>query len=261
MVRIPLLEALLIGARIIAMFTTAPIFGSRNYPVRLKVGLAMFLTLLLFPIVGHTVLIDASTLLSFGAYLINEIIIGLTMGLILSIFFNFVYLAGGIIDRELGFSMVSVISPLDESEIPITANLLYLMAVLIFFQLDLHHLMIQGIVASFGQIPVGTPLFSQNVMPIILDVLGASFVLGFKIAAPFMVIILISNIVLGILSKAMPGMNIFILGMPFKIFFGLLIFIVMMPYLYQAFAVALKNSFFFLEELFKLFQGVFYVAI
>lgn len=261
MVRIPLLEALLIGARIGATLTTAPIFGSRNYPMRFKIGFTFFLTLLVFPLVDHLVLIDPSTFLGFAAFLVNEIFIGLTMGFLLSIFFNFIYLAGGIIDREIGFSMVNVISPMDESEMPISANLLYIMAILIFFQLDLHHQLITGVILSFSEIPIGTALFSKDVVSIVLDVVSASFVLGFKIGAPFTIIVLISNIVLGLLSKAMPGMNVFILGMPFKIFFGLLLFIVVVPYFYQAFATALQHSFYYIEQLFKLFQGVVYVGI
>ncbi len=253
MVSIPFLQLILIGARIGGTIVTAPIFGSRNFPVQLKIALTFFLSLIVYPLIQTTVRIDPTTFLDFGFYLINELIIGLFIGLILTVFFNFIYLAGGIIDREIGFAMVNVVSPMDESEMPISSNLFYVFCILIFLQLNLHHQLITGIVVSFSEIPIGSGFLSVNGTSVLLDVFVMSFIVGFKIASPFVIIILIANIILGLLAKAMPGMNVFILGLPFKIFFGLLLFIVIMPYFYQAFANALKGSFYYIELFFELF--------
>lgn len=253
MVSIPLLDLVLIFSRMGGLIFAAPIFGSRNYPVPMKIGLVFFTSLLIFPLISTSIYFDPSTFWGFAILIINELIIGLFIGLILTIYFNFIYLAGGIIDREIGFAMVNVVSPMDESEMPITSNIFYVFSTLLFFQLNLHHQLISALIVSFRDIPLGRNFFSVSAFAILIEVLQHSFVIGFRIAAPFVIIILISNIILGLLAKAMPGMNVFILGMPFKIFFGLLLFIVIMPYLYELFAETLKQGFYYIQMFFNMY--------
>jgi flagellar biosynthetic protein FliR len=132
--------------------------------------------------------------------------------------------------------------------------LFYIFATLIFLQLNLHHEVIVALVTSFERIRLGTDFFGVISFPILGDLVSESFVLGFQIAAPFVITIMISNFVLGMLSKAMPGMNVFILGMPFKIFFGFLLFIILMPYLYEIFSNILGDGFYYFMRFFQLFS-------
>ncbi len=250
----PLFDMILIAGRMGGMIFTAPIFGSRNYPVQLKIGLMFFLTLLVYPLVPSDVSYDMSSILSIALLLAGEILTGVLMGLILTVYFNFIYFAGALIDRDIGFAMVNVINPLDESQIAVTSNFFYVFATFIFLHLNLHHGVITGLVNSFNEIKLGTNILAVNSFSILLDIIAQSFVYGFQIAAPFVITVLISNIILGLLAKAMPGMNVFILGMPFKIFFGFLIFIVIMPFLYEVFGGILKDSFVYLERLFELYN-------
>lgn len=238
------------------MIFSAPFFGGRSYPAIVKIGLVFFTTLIIFPLIPSTVVYDVQTVYAFIIQIINELMIGLTIGLIMTFYLNFIYFAGDMIDRDLGFSMVNVVNPMDESQIPVTANFFYIFATLIFLQLNLHHQLIVALVSSFGSIPLGTSFFSVNSFPILIDLVVASFVIGFKIAAPFVITVVIANIVLGLLSKAMPGMNIFILGMPFKIFFGYLLFIILMPYFYDIFATILKEGFSYVQRFFILFGDI-----
>ena len=153
-----------------------------------------------------------------------------------------------LIDHKLGFSIVSVINPLDESQIPITSNVFYVFATLIFLQLNMHHELITALILSFSSIELGSFFNVVQSFPMLVEIVQQSFIIGFQIAAPFVITVLIADIVLGLLSKAMPGMNIFDLGMPFKIFFGLLIFIILMPYLYEIFSNILDYGFYYVKE-------------
>lgn len=252
-VSIPLLNIFLIAGRFAGMIFTAPIFGSRNYPIPMKIGLVFFSTLLVFPFVETTIAYDVSTFLAFGMLLINELMIGLFIGLILSVFFNFIYFSGDIIDHELGYSIVSVINPLDESQIPITSNIFYVFSTLIFLMLNMHHELISALVISFSRIELGSFFKVSESLAMLVEIVQQSFVIGLQIAAPFVISILIANIILGLLSKAMPGMNIFVLGMPFKIFFGLLLFIILMPYFYEIFSNILDYGFYYVKEFFNFF--------
>lgn len=255
MYSVPLLDYLLIGVRMAGMIFTAPIFSTRNYPVRMKLGLILFTTILIYPLIQSGLTYRLDTALDFSFYLLNELLTGIFIGFSLSVFMNFIYFAGGIIDREIGFAMVNVISPMDESELPITANIFYVFSILIFLHLDLHHRLITTLVLSFGEIPLGTGFMAAGSFSILLDIFVNSFILGFRLAAPFTITVLIANIILGMLAKAMPGMNVFILGMPFKIFFGLLMFIVLMPFMFDIFVEFLKSSFDFIGDFFRLYRS------
>ena len=253
-VSIPLLNIFLVAGRMGGMIFTAPIFGSRNYPVPMKIGLIFFTTVLVYPFVNATVTYDVSTFLEFGLLLMNELMIGLFIGLLISVYFNFIYFAGDIIDHQVGFSIISVVNPLDESQIPITANVFYVFSTLIFLQLNLHHELITALVYSYTRIALGSFFNAADSLRMIVDIVQQSFIIGLQIAAPFMITILISDIILGLLSKAMPGLNIFVIGMPFKVFFGLLLFIVLMPYLYEIFAEILDSVFYYLKAYFELYS-------
>jgi flagellar biosynthetic protein FliR len=111
-----------------------------------------------------------------------------------------------------------------------------------------------AMITSYERIKVGTALLLAPTYDVFIDVVAASMILGFQIAAPFVITVLIANIILALLSKAMPGMNIFILGMPFKIFFGFLLFIILMPYLYDIFGRILLDGFYYIQRFFSLFS-------
>lgn len=252
-ISIPLLDIFLIAGRMGGMIFAAPIFGSRNYPIPMKIGLIFFTTILVFPFVNSTVTYDVSTFWGFAILMVNELMIGLFIGLLISVYFNFIYFAGDIIDHQLGFSIISVINPMDESQIPITSNIFYIFSTLIFLQFEMHHQLISALVVSFSKIELGSFFKAAESLTILLDIVQQSFIIGLQIAAPFMITILIADIVLGLLSKAMPGMNIFVLGMPFKIFFGLILFIILMPYLYEIFSNVLNSVFYYVEQYFEFY--------
>jgi len=247
-VSIPLLDIFLVAGRLGGMIFTAPIFGSRNYPIPMKIGLIFFTTLLVYPFVNSTLTYDVSTFWGFAILMVNELMIGLFIGLLISVYFNFIYFAGDIIDHQLGFSIVSVINPMDESQIPITSNVFYVFATLIFLHFNFHHELITALVLSFSKIELGSFFKAAESFTMIVDIVQQSFIIGLQIAAPFMITVLIADIVLGLLSKAMPGMNIFVLGMPFKIFFGLILFIILMPYMFEIFSRILGDSFYYVKE-------------
>lgn len=229
-----LLSGILVGGRIAGMIVTAPVFGSRNYPLIARVGLMLFLTILVAPFAQlGNLAIDLSSNLDFFIYLLNEVIIGLFLGLIVSLFISFTYFAGDLIDYLIGFSMVSVVNPMDESQMAISSNILYVFATLIFLSLNLHHKVILALVYSFRVIEVGSFVKVTESLSYFMEIVANSLVVGLAVAAPFVITVLVADIVLGLLSKAMPGMNIFILGMPFKILIGLLLFLVLVPLLSQ----------------------------
>ena len=223
-----LLVFFLVFSRISGVFMLIPVFNSRNIPMISKVLFVFFLSLVILPIVDKENLI-LDTLLQFAYYMTVEFIIGLSFGIVMVLILNSLYIAGALVDRNIGFSMVSVISPTDEGQLPVSANLYFTMSMLIFLVTNGHHVLIRELYNSFMLIPLGQIKLTKYVIDNYVDIIAGSFVLGFKIAMPFILTILISNVILGILSRAMPGMNVFMLGMPFKVLIGLVILLLVVP--------------------------------
>ncbi|WP_338535000.1 flagellar biosynthetic protein FliR [Helicovermis profundi] len=228
----------LVFTRISGIFTLVPIFNSKNIPIIAKMWFVFFLSLVILPVVNAQGVI-INTFLDFGYYIFIEFVIGLLLGAVVLLVLNSLYIAGIMVDRNIGFSMVSVISATDEGQIPVSANLYFTMSMLIFLVTNAHHVLIIQIVNSFKLIPIGHLILSKFIIDDYIGIIAGSFVLGFKIAMPFIITILISNIILGILSKAMPGMNVFMIGMPFKVLVGLIILLVVIP----TYFVVMKNMF------------------
>ena len=239
----------LVFARITGMFLLIPIFSTGNIPNNIKAGFLFFLSIIVIPFIMRTANISYVNFMDFSYHLGIEFIIGLSFGMVTTIVLGSVYLAGAIVDRNIGFSMVNVISPMDQSEMPISANIYYIFAMMIFLFTNAHHILIQGILESVKFIPVGGDKLNLLLFRDFTELLKDSFIIGFKIAAPFIITILVANIILGLLSKAMPGMNVFIVGMPFKIFIGLLLFYLMIPIYYNSFLEIYDLIFGYLKDL------------
>lgn len=221
---------ILVFTRMAAMFSIIPIFGARNTPTITKIGLIFFISLIVVPAQLEIFDLEIDTFLHLGQYLITESLIGFSMGLVTLIVINTFYLAGSLVDRNIGFAMVSVVGAQDESQLPVSANLYYIFALLIFIVTNVHHLLIKAVYDSYTTLPLGSNPILNLIVFDFVEVLTYSFVTGFKMAAPFILTVLIANVLLGLLSKAMPGMNVFMIGMPLKILVGLFLFSIIIGY-------------------------------
>lgn len=247
-----LIVLFLIVARITGLFILVPVFSSKNIPILAKTWFIVFMSLLIVPttVVGS---LNFSNMLMIAYYIAIEIFNGLLIGSTVIISISAIYLAGTLIDMNIGFSMVSVISPLDEDQMPVSANLYYIVLMLIFLLTDAHHAIIRVIVRSFDIVPLGEIFFSDLILSELIKVLTDAMELGVKIAMPIILTIVIANVILGILAKAMPGMNVFVIGMPFKIVIGLAVMIITMPFFFTLFTTLLDNMINEMNKLITLF--------
>jgi flagellar biosynthetic protein FliR len=241
----------LIFTRISGLFILLPVFSSRNVTTVVKVGILFFISIAVAPVVALKADVQVNSFLELAYHLFVEFAIGLSFGMVMVILLSSIYLAGSIVDRNLGFSMVNVISPLDESNMPVSANIYYLFAMLIYLFTDGHHMMIRGIVESMQLIPVGGGLLNPLIVMDFVELFGQAFVIGVRLSAPFIITTMVANIILGMLSKAMPGMNVFMIGMPFKIFVGLTLFSLIMPVYYNSFIELYKMVYNYLFDMIR----------
>lgn len=215
---------ILVFTRMSAVFLLMPVFGSSNAPLIAKIGLIFFISLIMVPTQLEIFDLEVESLLALGNLMIMETLIGLSIGFITRIMINAFYLAGSLVDRNMGFAMVFVIGAQDESQLPVSANLYYIFAMMIFLSTNIHHALIKSIHLSYTTMPIGSNPILRLIVFNFTDVLTYTFDIGFRMAAPFILTVLVANVLLGLLSKAMPGMNVFMIGMPLKILVGLILF-------------------------------------
>jgi len=219
---------LLVFVRMTGLFVIAPVFGRRNAPVFLKVGFAFFsaiivLTAFRIDRVYYNSFIELALLIA------AEFVTGIMLGFISYMLFSAIYVAGQLIDMQIGFGMVNVINPMYDIQVPITANFYYLVSILVFLIIKGPQMLIKALYESYRFVPIGGIVFGDNAMNNIIRLFGNVFIIGFRIAAPITASILIANVALGVMSKAVPQLNIFILGIPIKILLGIAVILITVP--------------------------------
>ena len=164
----------------------------------------------------------------------KELLVGIIIGYISYAFFSAFYVMGQIIDMKIGFGMANVIDPQNRVQIPLMGNFYYILSFLVFLGLNGHHRIILALKDSYNYIPINSFSYSETMMNLVIDILTKSFEIGLKLSMPIIVVIFISDIVLGILSKTIPQLNVFVVGMPFKILVGLVFILVGIPIFFNS---------------------------
>ncbi|MFA5523332.1 MAG: flagellar biosynthetic protein FliR [Tissierellales bacterium] len=228
---------LLVLVRMTGLFLITPIFSRDNIPNILKIGFSFFCSLILINVVE----VDISNISYYELILfsIKELLVGLMLGFTSYLFFTILYLAGQIIDMQIGFGMVNVFDPQQNLQVPIMGTFYFIICTLLFVIIDGHHILIEALVNSYNYIPIGQFKFSGDMVNHITRIVTQTFIISFKISGPVLAVIFLTDVLLGILAKTMPQMNVFIVGMPLKIFIGIATVIITLP----LFIATLQNIF------------------
>ncbi len=220
---------LLVFVRMTGLFVVAPIFGRRNIPTYLKIGFSFFIALILV----NTTAVQAAqyddNILSYALLVAKEFIVGLSIGFVAYLVFTAIYIAGEIIDMQIGFGIVNVMDPISNIQVPVTSNVYFIISMLLFLSINGHHMLIRILYDSFGTLPIGSAVFNGDLVTGLMDLFGSVFATGIKISGPILATILITDIALGTISKMVPQINIFVIGMPLKIGVGIIILVITIP--------------------------------
>ena len=219
--------ALLIIVRITAIIMIAPIFNSRNIPTKLKGIISLFLSLIVLNTVDYNA-VSYEGILGYSILVVKEAITGTLIGFGSGICLYILNFSGHMIDMEIGFSMAMEFDPTTNVQSTVTAQLLNTALLLVFLVSDMHYFVIDALYDSYQLIPVGKMEFSASLYQIVATYMTDYFVIGVRIVLPIFACILVINIVLGILAKVAPQMNMFVIGMQLKVLVGLcLLFFIM----------------------------------
>jgi len=235
-----LIEGFLLAfVRITAALSIMPIFGYNAIPLQAKAGMGFLLAIPLAPSAAISLpYLIVGPLPFFGA-VAGEALIGFIIGAASLLMLIGAEFAGTLIGLQMGFSIVNVMDPQQDQEISIIGRIEYLLALMIFLALDMHHLLLGALGESFGRIPLGGGFFGPQV-PLMFGRMTADvFIISIKLAAPVLAILLMVEIALGFVARAMPQMNVFADSFPLKIGIGMAAMAVTWP----LFVYVLSRSF------------------
>ncbi|NIA13081.1 MAG: flagellar biosynthetic protein FliR [Nitrospiraceae bacterium] len=216
----------LVLVRISGLVITAPLLGSRNFPLVAKIGITGLTAMLITPSVAALSSTLPSEALPFGLLAVGEVLIGLSIGFVMTLVFGAIQIGGQLMDMQSGFALVNVFNPAFETQFPVFGFLLYILAVLVLLSANGHHVMIRAIVATFDKIPLGGFVARPELALQINRWGSAMFFDGLMIAAPVATALLVAYFVMGLIGRVVPQIQLFAVGFPLTI--GIALFVVAM---------------------------------
>ena len=208
---------LLCLARVISLVAAIPVFAGNQISGRIKIGLAVATALLLFPSMAPYDPKVAFTVTEFGLLIINEVLLGILIGLVAQLVFTAVTFGGTVIGYQMGFAAANIFDPQTTQQLSLMSHFINILALLAFLSFDIHHFFFKIIVESYIILPPGFLDFSHGAVQQLMQMGSQMFVLGVKFSAPVLALLLIANLVLGILARVFPQLNVFMLSFPLNI--------------------------------------------
>ncbi|TFG91824.1 MAG: flagellar biosynthetic protein FliR [Syntrophobacterales bacterium] len=211
---------ILILLRVSAMIAMIPVLGNATTPVRVKGGLSLMIAFLLFPVVGMQV--PPLDILPMVWRMAGEVMIGVLVGFMGKMILSALQLSGQLIGFQMGFAIVNVVDPITSTQVSITAQFQYIVAMLVFLAVDGHHVFLYAIAESYTIIPPLAFTFSSELARAFIEFSRGIFVVAVKIGAPVIAVLLMTSVGVGIVARTVPQINVFIVGFPLNIAMGLI---------------------------------------
>jgi flagellar biosynthetic protein FliR len=229
-------------ARIGAVMGTVPVLGSAMIPMRTRLIFALLLTVVIAPLLGPAPKIDP---LSGAAVqiLVQQVIIGLAIGLALRMVFGAFIHGGQVIAMQMGLGFASVVDPQNGVQVPVVSQFYLILVTLIFLAIDGHLALIQALVDSFTTLPVSTTGLSVDGMWTLVGWAGAMFGWATLIALPAVTALLVANVAFGVAARAAPQFNLFSVGFPVTMTLGFVVILMTLHAVVPQFLAVLGEGF------------------
>lgn len=215
--------AALLAARVGGLMLAAPLYGARGIPVRVRATMLIVLTVALLPAVEAPV--GGATPLAF----LTETGIGLAIGLVASFYLAAASAAGDLLAIQMGLSAATTLNPASGESLPTVGHFAQLTALAVILALGGHLLMIEAVRDSLELAPLGGPVAAAEGLRQVAAIAGRVFWIALRFAAPIIAVLVVGNVVLGVLGRAVPQMNLLMVAFPVQIMVGLIALAAAMP--------------------------------
>ena len=218
---------LFVFVRIASFIFVAPFFSTKGVPINVKIALSVFVAYIMYHFGPEHVYPEYNTILGFATVVLKEVSVGLLIGLAAQMCTSIVLFAGRIIDMEVGLSMANVFDPTTNEQASITGALIQYGVMLILYRTGLHRYLLKALMETFILIPVsGVYIDTNKLLESLITFLSDYIIIGFRVCLPVFASITLMNIVLGLLAKLAPQMNMFSVGIQLKLLAGLSVIMV-----------------------------------
>ncbi|WP_029232101.1 flagellar biosynthetic protein FliR [Butyrivibrio sp. VCB2006] len=225
---------LLIVVRVMSFIYVAPFFGGRQSPNLVKIGFGLLLSIMLYGAVPFEAP-SYNTIIGYTVIVLKEVLAGLLIGYAVQICQLIASFAGTVVDMQIGLSMVNIFDPNTNEQVTITGSLYSQVLTMMLILTGMYQYILKALADTFYLIPInGAVINSDRLLASIIGFLRDYIVIGFRICLPIFIITFITNVILGVLAKVSPQMNMFAVGIQIKIIVGLLIMFITVTMLNDA---------------------------
>ncbi len=218
-----MVTALLIFSRVGALLAVFPLWSVQQVPVPLRIGSGVLLSIIVLPLVPQTSLADAS-MAELVLIILKEVSIGLILGFLCRVVFSAVEMAGNIISSEMGFSSANLFNPMAGTSESIPAIALYWLTLLLMLSGNLHHSILAALVRSFDIAPIGASVMHKEMLIWGVHYVGQMFGMALQMTAPVLGCSFVVSMVLSLLGRAVPQMNVFAESFPIRTLTTMMVF-------------------------------------
>lgn len=208
--------------RLSAFFVIVPVMGSRLVPVRVRLGLAIVITALVYPLLPDMPLLQAIDVATF-LIIMEQILIGTTMGFLVLVVLQIFVLAGQTISMQMGLGFASMVDPSNGVSVAVLSQWYQVLVTLVFLAINGHLLVLDVLITSFYSLPVGAGLFSADQWFVLAEFGAWLFRASLMLALPAITALLLVNLAFGVMTRAAPQLNVFALGFPITMMGGLVV--------------------------------------
>lgn len=219
----------LIFLRILAFFIALSVIFPSGFPNLVKIALAMSLAFFIIPYVNLSNTTALNNGLVYMWQCICETLTGLILGFLANLTFVAARIGGQFLDFQMGYSMMTSYDPTSQSNAALIERLFNMFAVVLYFTIDGHLMLIKELVNSFSAVKLGTFVINSQSVLVAFNVFVQFLIIGFKIALPVILVLMITDLIMGLMSRTVPQLNVMFLSIPVKILLGLLSIIIVLP--------------------------------
>jgi len=202
----------LVLTRVSGLTMTAPIYGTNEVPMQVRALLAVALALLITPTQWAVAVEYPGSTIHYLVFIGSELLIGLCLGLGIVILFSGIQLAGQMASQIGGLMLADVFDPGSDTSVPIFSRLLFLVTLAVFVCIGGHRMVMAGLLDTFRTIPPGSAAVPHAIAETFVALLTQSFSLGIRAAVPVVTALLLSTLVMGLISRTLPQLNILLVG-------------------------------------------------
>jgi flagellar biosynthesis protein FliR len=210
------------------LIMAAPAFGGTYAPVHLRIGLTVLIAFALAPVVAVPSVTGA---LGLGVVIARELAIGFAFALAMRALVAGAELGGQLSGMQLMLSYGSIVNPQGGVRNNVISNLYSNLTLLTFFIINGHHIFIRNLASSYRNLPIGGGGIDPSIVRSVTDMLGVVFVVGVRLAAPLIVVMLVVELATGLISRTAPAINMMVVGTPLRLIVGLIVIAALVPVL------------------------------